>query len=413
MVSRDRVPRAIARLRRRPELRALSRLARRDGNPAWIVGGAVRDALLGLEVPEIDVAVTRDAEGLAKELEREGFGTAVFVSRDRPGPRVFRVAGKHPLDIAELEGDSIATDLARRDFTVNAVAAALDTGRIEDPFGGLPDLAGRRLRCVRPSNLRSDPLRTLRAARFLATHGLAPDRDTLAASRRAAAGLARVARERVTAEMGKLLGAPDARPASSWAFRAGILPSALGMRLSRSRARRAARALGALDGPSVRALPSDRRRRLRLALLATELALSPRRTREWLRERRATRADADAVPRLQALAESALAVRSRTEAWRWALEGGDLAADALRLLRVLHPKSVRLAARLRRLTRTPPRRVAVTGDDVVRWLGISPGPEVGALLSELRLAAAMGTVCNRREARNWLSGQVRKARHRL
>jgi tRNA nucleotidyltransferase/poly(A) polymerase len=413
MVSGDGVPKAIARLRRRPELRALSRLARRDGNPAWIVGGAVRDALLGLAVPEIDVAVTRDAEGLAKELEREGFGTAVFVSRDRPGPRVFRVAGEHPLDIAELEGDSITTDLARRDFTVNAVAVALDTGPIEDPFGGLTDLASRRLRCVHPRNLRSDPLRALRAARFLATHGLVPDRETLAASRIAAPGLARVAPERVTAELWKLLGAPAARPASSWAFRAGLLPSALGMRLPPSRARRAARALGALDGPRFRTLPEQRRRRLRLALLATELALSPRQTRKWLRKRRAARGDADAVPRLQALAESALTVRSRREAWRWALESGDLAGDALRLLGVRHPGRVRLAARLRRLTRTPPRRVAVTGDDVVRWLGIPPGPEVGALLSELRLAAAMGTVCNRRQARNWLSGQVRKAPQRL
>ena len=149
MVSGDRVPTAIARLRRRPELRALSRLTRQGGNQAWIVGGAVRDALLGQAVPEIDVAVTRDAEGIAKELERHGFGTAVFVSRGRPGPRVFRVAGEHPLDIAEIEGDSITTDLARRDFTVNAVAVALDTGQIEDPFGGLRDLAHRRLRCVR------------------------------------------------------------------------------------------------------------------------------------------------------------------------------------------------------------------------------------------------------------------------
>ena len=61
------------------------------------------------------------------------------------------------------------------------------------------------------------------------------------------------------------------------------------------------------------------------------------------------------------------------------------------------------------LARTPSRRVAVDGDDVVRWLGIAAGPLVGELLSRLRVAAAMGEVKNRREARHWLTGQVRKA----
>jgi tRNA nucleotidyltransferase/poly(A) polymerase len=394
-------------------MRALVRLVLRDGNPAWIVGGAVRDALLGLAVPEIDVAVTRDAEGLAKELERTGFGKAVFVSRGRPGPRVFRVAGRHPLDIAELEGGSAAADLARRDFTVNAVAVSLDTGEILDPFGGLPDLADRRLRCVHPRNLRDDPLRALRAARFLATHGLAPDRKTLTASRRAAPHLRRVAPERLTAELWKLLGAASAQPALSWAARAGILPAALGLRLSSSRAARAARSLGALDGRATRALPAERRRRLRLALLASKLSLSPGQTRKWLRERRAARREADEVARVLALAQSALTVSNRRDAWQWVLEAEDLAQDALRLLLLGHPGRFRLAARLRRLARTAPARVAVTGHEVVRWLGIPPGPQIGALLSQLRLAAAMGTVCNRREARNWLSGQVRNAPHRL
>src|SRR5262249_49408853 len=136
----------IAKLRRRPEVRALARVAKSAGVDTWLVGGAVRDAALGLPVPEVDAALARDAEGIAAELQRAGLGTPVFLSRDRPGPRVFRVAGRRTLDLAEIEGGSIEADLRRRDFTANAIAVGLDDGRILDPFGGLSDLSRGRLR---------------------------------------------------------------------------------------------------------------------------------------------------------------------------------------------------------------------------------------------------------------------------
>src|SRR5262249_37507106 len=117
-----RPPPALRALSRRREVAALGRAARERGADAWIVGGALRDRLLGLPLPEVDAAVSGDAEAIAGDLERAGHGRAVFLSRDRPGPRVFRVAGERPLDVAELEGGSIETDLARRDFTVNAMA---------------------------------------------------------------------------------------------------------------------------------------------------------------------------------------------------------------------------------------------------------------------------------------------------
>src|SRR5262249_9767729 len=154
---------------RRPEIAALERAARARGASAWIVGGALRDRALGLPVPEIDVAVAGDAEAIAADLERDGGGRAVFLSKDRPGPRVFRVAGARPLDVAEIEGGSIEADLERRDFTANALALELPAGTLVDPFGGLADLERRRLRGVRPENFAEDPLRILRAARFQAT----------------------------------------------------------------------------------------------------------------------------------------------------------------------------------------------------------------------------------------------------
>jgi len=410
----QRLRRAIRALKRRPEARAVARAARERGLSAWIVGGAVRDAALGLPVPEIDVAVDGDAEGLSRALAEQGLGTSVFLSRDRPGPRVFRVAGPRPLDIAEVEGGSMLADLARRDYTVNAIAVPLqeDEGEVLDPFGGLADLARGRLRPVHPDNLLSDPLRVLRAARLIATHGLRPDSGTLLAARRAAQGLSRVAPERIAAELSKLLAARSAHAAFSWAARAGILPAALRLPLSRQEAQRVARSLGVLEGRAIRGLAPERRRRLRLAYLASRLS-SPPDARRWLRALRFSRREAEEVASLLSLARSAVRIGSRREAIAWLLEAGDLAADALILLSVAGSKGRRLSARLRRLARNPLRRVPVTGGDVVRWLSIPPGPRVGELLERLRLESALGAVRNRREARTWLSGQGRGLRDRL
>jgi tRNA nucleotidyltransferase (CCA-adding enzyme) len=393
-------------LRRRAGIVTLSRLAARRGIAAWIVGGAVRDQWLGISPAEIDLAVSHDAEGLASDLEREGGGRAVFLSQDRPGPRVFRVAGKRPLDLAEIEGGSIEADLGRRDFTVNAIAVALGTGKVLDPFGGLADLASLRLRCVRVENLSEDPLRILRAARLHATHGLRPDRATLAAARQASALFGRAAAERVGAELSKLLGSDRAAAALAWAARAGILAATLGLDLSVTRAAALARSLAVLDDTATRRLTPERRRRLRLALLAVRLGLDPAAARRWLAERRWSRQEAQDVARLVTLAALARGLRTREDHWRWILEAGPLWRDGIALLTRLGASGRRRARALVPLGLRPRRRLAVTGDDVVRWLGIPPGPVVGELLARLEIAAAMGEVENRREARHWLTGQL-------
>lgn len=399
---------ALRSLRRRPEIAAFARAAARRGVEAWIVGGALRDRLLGLRPAEVDVAVARDVERIAADLERGGAGRAVFLSRGRPGPRVFRIAGPRPFDAAEIEGGTIVADLRRRDFTVNAIALPLPSGEPIDPHGGLADVAARRLRCVRPENLAEDPLRILRAARLLATRGLRPDRGVLAASRAAAGLFPRAAPERIGAELAKLLEAARAAPALAWTARAGILPAVLGLPIAPARALGVARSLAALDDAGVRRLPPERRRRLRLAGLALRLGIPEDRTRAWLAARRWGREEARAAARLVELAHRARQTGSREGAWGWILDAGPLLPDALALLARLGPAARRRARRLRTLARSRRRPIAVTGRDVVRWLGIAEGPRVGELLREVRLAAAMGTVSGRRAARNWLIGQVRK-----
>jgi len=396
-------------LRRRVELVVLARVAARRGLQTWIVGGALRDRLLGARAPEVDVAVSHDAEGLARDLEAAGLGRAVFLSKDRPGPRVFRVAGTRPIDIAEIEGGSIAADLARRDFTVNAIALALHSGVLLDPFGGVEDAIRRRLRCVRPENLAEDPLRILRAARLWSTLGLAPDPSVLAAARAAAPLFGRAAAERVAAELSRLLGSARAAPALGWAARAGILPEALGLPRSGANPAALARRLSALDARSIRRLAPARRRRIRLALVAIRAGMTALEARRWLAGRRWAREDARDAATLVRLATESAVARSTRARWHWILDAGGLAQDALVLLASLGARGQRRARSLAPLSRKPPRRVAVDGDDVVGWLGIAAGPLVGGLLAQLRVAAAMGEVKNRREARHWLTGQVRKA----
>ena len=404
----ERALRRLQGLRRRAEVRALERAARDRGAGAWIVGGALRDRFRSLPISEIDVAVAGDAEALAADLERQGAGRAVFLSRDRPGPRVFRVAGARVLDVAEVEGGSIAADLGRRDFTVNALALDVSTGALVDPYGGLADLERGRLRAVRDTNLVDDPLRILRAARFLATHGLRPDRALLSASRRSASLFPRVAAERIGAELSKLLGAERTATALRWAARAGILPAVLGPSAPASLAASAVRALVALDALPIRRLAPPRRRRLRLARLALALGLSPEATRSWLSQRRWSREEGRDAARLVELAAASRRAADARGAWAWILDAGDLATDALILLERLGAADRRRAFRLRKLSARPRPLVTVGGRDVVDWLGIASGPRVGELLRAVRVEAAMGTVRTRREARSWLVGQVRE-----
>lgn len=377
---------------------------------AWIVGGALRDRALGRTVAEVDLAVSGDAGTVARALESRGHGSAFLLSSDR-SPRVFRVAGERRLlDIAEIEGGSIESDLTRRDFTVNALAFDLDSGKLLDPFHGLRDLERRRLAMVSERNLADDPLRCVRAARFLATHGLTPDRRTSVACRRVASTLDRVARERVQAELAKLLEAREAAPALNWAWRSGVLEPALGLPIPQERWKRLARRLGTFDSVPVRTVPGTRRRRLRLALLAAGLGLSPAAAAGWLRRLRWSTEEASGVARLLELATTARSPLEGDDAWRWILRAGDRAPDALRLLEMHAPRSRRAARRLSARLRRRRAILEIRGGDLLEWLSLPPGPDVGRLLEAVRVEGLAGRVRTRAEARKWLkNGAARRA----
>lgn len=173
--------------------------------PAWLVGGAVRDRALGRRTDDYDVAVTGDARGLALELARSADAHAFALSETFGVWRVVARNHRWQVDVLPVVGGSIESDLAGRDFTINAIAEPLGGGAHVDPFGGMRDLAERRLRMVSPSAFTDDPLRVLRLARLACELGFSVETETVAAAARSASGLRRVAPERVFAEFKRIV----------------------------------------------------------------------------------------------------------------------------------------------------------------------------------------------------------------
>ncbi|MDW5593951.1 HD domain-containing protein [Conexibacter stalactiti] len=176
---------------------------------AWLVGGAVRDRLLGRTTKDLDLAVGGDVEAAARALGRAARAAVFPLSEAFGAWRVIGRDGGWQADLAPLAGTTIEDDLAQRDFTLNAIAEPLAGGDPIDPTGGRADLAERRLRMVSPRSFRDDPLRVMRLARFACELELEVDADTLAAAALQSQRLADVAQERVFAELRRVVAAPD------------------------------------------------------------------------------------------------------------------------------------------------------------------------------------------------------------
>jgi putative nucleotidyltransferase with HDIG domain len=176
----------------------------------WLVGGALRDRLLGRRTTDFDVVVPGDPVPVARSFARSVGGHAFLLSQDFGGWRVVARDRTWQLDVLPLHGATIEEDLRARDFTVNALAQPLETlrspapegdGALIDPLGGIGDLHAGRLRAASEHAFAEDPLRVLRLARLACQLGFGAEERTLAAAQRQAGDLARVAPERVFAEL--------------------------------------------------------------------------------------------------------------------------------------------------------------------------------------------------------------------
>ncbi len=431
-------------LDRVPVRREVLEIVRAAPQRAYLVGGTVRDALLGRDSDDLDLAVDGRAMALARRVADRIGGADVVMDAERDVARVLRRVGgrRQQFDFAGLRAEGIIADLRARDYTVNAMALPVSDpwGEVLDPAGGRADLEARRLRAVSDDAFRDDPVRILRGVRLAGALDFALTADTEALARAWLPALERVSAERIRDEWLAILALEAPASTLETAFRLGVaarvLPEAA------EDARRWARLLGTLErlvaledawrrggvGAWVGLAPrlaehldadfspgQPRGLLLRLAGLlgevedprpvAVRLRLSGRETRFLVRAVRAAREVLSGPP---GGAQGALG----TYRYYRAYDEDGLAGAMLALARAGTSSAVEtlvlalLDAWFRECEWVvdPPR--LLDGDDVVRLLGGQAGPRVGALLEEVREAQVQGLVRNREEALTLL-------RHRL
>ena len=319
------------------------------GEDAWIVGGAVRDAVLGKPIVDLDVAC-RDPKDAARRFANR-FGGAPFPLSERHGAwRVVADGAEETIDFTPLAG-GIDADLATRDFTFNAVAVPVAGGDPHDPFAGLDDLDAGVVRAVSEGIFVADPLRLLRAARLEDELGFHMDEPT--------EGLVRASAHLVTASAGeRILG--ELRRLSAVGFHRldelGLLEP-LG---------------GSLDGPVDAVDDPDFRL---VAVFGKQLSKLPI-SRDLSRYARALLRATRPEPSLRGIHR----FRRQTEPWALhalAFVGAQELAG--------HVEAARLAE---------PAEPLLRGDE----LELPPGPEIGRILAAIDEERAAGTISTREDA---------------
>jgi len=415
-------------------IKEICRTLETAGHEAWCVGGAVRDALLGIETLDWDIATSAHPEQVQKLFKRTvpvglKFGTVGVL--DRAGVLHEVTTFRHDVETDGRHaivkfGASLEEDLARRDFTMNAIAVHAERLEVRDPFHGRADLEKRVVRCVGDARerMREDRLRALRAIRFAGRFGFAIEAATWDAIRESAPHLGRLSMERVKQELEKVM-EQVARPSETLErYRdAGILASLVPSLADAPRARFAA--VDHLAVPGMKGRPN--RRAIRLAALFVEPGKAPGRDLE--RTLKALKYSNVEAREAVALAAGAAALAVPVDL---ALDGAALRRAVARIGRLELPalarllwahgavalaergadaavapatRQVRVAAiaLYRRATRSAWRDpitlgdLAVDGDDL-RSAGVPAGREMGETLARLLEAVLEDPTRNTREA---------------
>jgi hypothetical protein len=324
------------------------------GEEAWVVGGAVRDELLGREVVDLDIAC-RAPERAARAYARRS-GGAPFPLSERHGAWRVALEEGRTVDFTPLS-DGIEDDLATRDFTINAIGEPLAGGDPADPFGGRADLAGRVLRAVSPTVFEDDPLRLLRAVRLEDELGFRLDAETEQLVREHAGLVAAPSGERIYAELVRLT-------LDGWrrADELGLL-APLGGSAERLDS------ANPVDSPEFRLVAA-----LGESLFGLPV---PNELRRYAHTMLRAEPPADDSPR------AVHRFRRATEPW---------ALDALAFVGAWE-----LADAVRSARDAEPDEPLLNGDEVLA-LGVAPGPEVGRLLALVAEEHAVGAISTRDEA---------------
>jgi len=403
-----------------PAVQALLAAASSREVPCHLVGGVLRDRLLGLPSCDLDAVVAGQGREIA--LAVAAALPARFVPLGGKEFAAYRLVGQGVvLDLWDRGEMSLADDLARRDFTVNAFAYSPLEETIVDPFSGLADLGRRVLRATTRESFSGDPLRVLRLPRLtLQLPGFAAGPATLALARASAPGVALVAAERVRDELEKILAHEEAHrglallsaldlypglwlghPGEPRAGTAEAVAGAVreiealpgGIRALRELSPAAAEAVEARDArfaalfshlPGPADLHLERFRDAgylspRIAARVQALLASPPMPGDALGRRRFLHRAGPAWPTAVCVLGARAAARGEEAAWRAALR-------PLGLLALAEGASIL----------DPPR--LLSGEEIQTLLGIPPGPAVGRALAALRAAQVDGAVQTREQA---------------
>ena len=378
------------------------------GHRLFLVGGIVRDDRIGRERDDADYDLTTDARPEQIKALVGPIADAVWAQGERFGTIGCTIAGQeyeittHRADTYDPDsrkpivefGDDVRDDLARRDFTINAMAVDVADGVLVDPFDGASDLTARVLRTPLDPEISfsDDPLRMVRAARFVATLDLTPDAGVVAAVERMRDRMAIVSVERIRDEFDKMLALADPQPGlaflSSTALLHEVLEAVAASGLPHAEVGgRVARVNAVISGDGVKAArwaallldaaPDARSGALAALKPSGELASVVAwllADGAWLDE--PVPSDAPSLRRLAAAAPKESTIDARLRFASALRDGDDLveAQATLEQLRAAEPD----------LDRPRP---PLTGDEVVAHLGVEPGPVIGeanAMLLEHR-----------------------------
>ena len=398
----------------RGALRQIGALAEDEGVRAYVVGGFVRDMLLGR--PNVDVDVVVEGDGIAFAELAAGrlggrvkahmrFGTAVLVLSRSLHMDITSARSEYytrPGALPTVERSSLRQDLLRRDFSINAMAASIgpaEFGEISDPFGGLRDLRRGTIRALHSLSFVEDPTRIMRAARFERRFGFAMEPSTAQLARHAAelGLLDEISGARLRQELFAILEeAPAASPLQrldELGALARLLPEGA---VTSSVLRDVAACEKSLDGVACRLGRAPRRVTALLASLAGRS--EPKAVEHWVRwlrvGREIARAPVQLAERAPQLLRALAAAGGVPDSRLHALLTG-LAPETLLCLRARGGARVR--ARIDRyVTQVAPVRLAVTGDDLTS-LGVQPSRAYSAILAQV-LADRLDGVAVGREA---------------
>jgi poly(A) polymerase len=382
------------------EVRPLASRFRDAGFGLYLVGGIVRDQELGRPLtPDGDIDLTTDAHPPVIKKLVGPVAEAVWTQGERFGTIGCLIDGRS-FEITTHRGESyvpdsrkpdvvfaaaVEHDLARRDFTINAMAVSLPDGSLVDPFGGRRDLAAGLLRTPLEPELSfsDDPLRMLRAARFVAGYGLTPDAALLVAIEALAPRMAIVSFERRRDELDKLLAVDDPRPGLRLIVDRGLAPHVV-PELGAAPAAVIARTVDA-----VAQLPASSHPLRLAALLAVDD--QPHRASVTARLRELRYAN-DVIAQVGAIVDGAAIIWSAHGPWRAPMVRHLAAATGPHIDRAVALASTRVdiaevtaaLGEVRANEQLVPLEPALDGDEVMALLGLGPGVAVGEALAFLR-----------------------------